>query len=918
MTGTPCTRPDCTGGGVIDADGYCTECGLAPAAVPAQAAAPAQASAPAQAAPGRAAGPGSPCTRPDCTGGGVIDADGYCTECGLAPAPVVVAPAASSVLPGALSGAGVPEQGSSRSARTGSTRGSSRSLSGRSRSVRSGSTRSVSVRSTRSSTGQSSRGALGAGLVTVPPIPTTDPRSMVQEHPEVPERKRYCSKCEAPVGRSRNGNAGRPEGFCTKCGTEYSFSPKLFAGDLVGGQYEVVGCIAHGGLGWIYLGIDRRVNDKWVVLKGLLDTGDEEALAVAIAERRYLAEVDHPNIVRIINFVEHPDLAKGSTDGYIVMEYVGGKSLKDIADSRRGADGRRVPLPVEQAIAYALEALPALGYLHSRGLIYCDFKLDNVIQSEDTLKIIDMGAVRRQDDDGAIYGTIGYQAPEIATDGVSPASDLYTVARSLAVLTFDFQGFSTVYRDSLPGPEDVEVFDRYESFYRLLVRATDPDPDKRFSSAQEMAEQLTGVLREILALQDNRPRPALSTLFGAELRVVDTELVGPAAFDAPGRDGAGRRGRGRKGVPAPRGPMPVHAAPGAAPAAAVGVPGAGANGTHPATIPGVGPALPFQPGGDAAPRVLALDPRPAALALPVPRIDVGDPNAGFLAALMATAPADVIAALRSAPVSSVELRLRELRALIEIGDLAAVDAALNSLSADHPDDWRVVWYRGLSALVAAGTAGGPEPLAAARAAADSFDAVYDAFPGEAAPKLALAICAEVLGSREDAAEFYRLVWTTDRSYVSAAFGLARVRLASGDRVGAVAALESVPETSNHYVAARVAAVRARLRERSAAEPLKGDLDACSTQLTGLGLDARRREELSVEVLGKALGWVLAGRPDGPAGAGPILLLGHPAEERELRFALEQSYRVLARLAEQPEKRIEWVERANRTRPRTWV
>ncbi|MFC1429450.1 tetratricopeptide repeat protein [Streptacidiphilus sp. N1-3] len=880
-TGTPCTRPDCGGSGVIDADGYCTECGLAPAAVPAQAAAQAAA----------------PCTRPDCTGNGVIDADGYCTECGLAPAPVQAQPLGS-----------VPAQASARS--TSTSRGSSRSLSGRSRSTRTGSARSsVSVRSTRGSTSTSSRGALGAGLVTVPPVPRPDPRSMVLVNPEVPERKRYCSKCEAPVGRSRNGNVGRPEGFCTKCGTEYSFTPKLFAGDLVGGQYEVVGCLAHGGLGWIYLGIDRRVNDKWVVLKGLLDTGDEEALAVAIAERRYLAEVDHPNIVRIINFVEHPDTRKGTVDGYIVMEYVGGKSLKDIADERRGPDGRRTPLAVEQAIAYALEALPALGYLHSRGLVYCDFKLDNVIQSEDQLKIIDMGAVRRQDDDGAIYGTIGYQAPEIATDGVSPASDLYTVARSLAVLTFDFQGFSTVYRDTLPGPEDVEVFAQYESFYRLLVRATDPDPDKRFSSAQEMAEQLTGVLREILALQDERPRPALSTLFGPELRVVDTELVGPASFDAPGRTARGRRDRT---TAQPAAPLPVQAAPPATPAAPV--PTAG-GAVRTATLVGV-PALGFAPG--TAPQVLPLDTRQSALALPVPRIDAADPNAGFLAALMATAPTDVIAALRSAPVNSVELRLRELRALVELGDLAAVDAALSSLSADHPDDWRVVWYRGLAALVASGTSSGPDPLAAARAAADSFDAVYDAFPGEAAPKLALGLCAEALGEREDAAEFYRLVWTTDRAYVSAAFGLARVRLAAGYRVGAVQALESVPETSNHYVAARVAAVRARLRERSAAEPLRSDLDACATQLGGLGLDARRREELSVEVLGKALGWVLAGRPDGPAGAGPILLLGHPAEERELRFALEQSYRVLARLAEQPEKRIEWVERANRTRPRTWV
>jgi len=624
------------------------------------------------------------------------------------------------------------------------------------------------------------------------------------------------------------------------------------------------------------------------VLKGLLDTGDEEALEVAIAERRYLSQVDHPNIVRIINFVEHPDLRKGTSDGYIVMEYVGGKSLKDIAEERRTPDGRREPLAVEQAIAYALEALPALGYLHSRGLVYCDFKLDNVIQSEDQLKIIDMGAVHRQDEGGTIYGTIGYQAPEVAEDGVSPASDLYTVARSLAVLTFDFQGYSSVYRHSLPGPEEVEVFARYESFYRLLVRATDPDPNKRFASAQEMADQLTGVLREVLALQDELPRPALSTLFGPELRVVDTELVGPSTFEAP----ASARGRRRRRTPAALAPV---APPGAVPVA----------------VPVAAPGAPV-------PAVLPLAARLAALALPIPRTDASDPNAGFLTALLATGPADVLAALGSAPTNSLELRLRGLRALIELGDLPQVDAALATLSADYPDDWRVVWYRGLAALVASGTPGGPQPEAAAGAAADAFDAVYDAFPGEAAPKLALAICAEVLSEREDAAAFYRLVWTPDRAYVSAAFGLARVRLAAGDRAGAVHALESVPETSNHYVAARVAAVRARLRDRAANDPLRADLDACSVQLAGLGLDTRRREELSAEVLGKALGWVLSGRPDGAAGAGPVLLLGHPAQERELRFALEQSYRVLARLAEQPEKRIEWVERANRTRPRTWV
>lgn len=179
---------------------------------------------------------------------------------------------------------------------------------------------------------------------------------------------------------------------------------------------------------------------------------------------------------------------------------------------------------------------------------------------------------------------------------------------------------------------------------------------------------------------------------------------------------------------------------------------------------------------------------------------------------------------------------------------------------------------------------------------------------------------------DNAAEYYRLVWTTDPSFVSAAFGLARVRIAAGDRAGAVGALESVPEASIHYTAARVAAVRARLRGRAPDEPLIDDLMAASAQVSGLagfGLDAVRREQLSTEVLGTALDWVLAGSPaaqsPAPAGpAGPGTLLGSELDERGLRFGLERSYRMLARLAEPGDERIELVERANRFRPRTWV
>ncbi|MCX3286242.1 tetratricopeptide repeat protein [Streptomyces sp. NEAU-H22] len=837
-----------------------------------------------------AGGPPRACQRPTCdgayedVGGGEL----YCDTCGLAP--VVAADGDVGSPPtgitaggrgGSRGSAGGGSRSSGRSSRTSSQSSKSRrSVSGRlSRSLSGKSTgRSVSVRSS-GSTAAGSRGRLGAGLVQVPPIPRPDPREMVLDNPEVPERKRFCSRsdCGAQVGRARGDRPGRTEGFCTKCGHPYSFVPKLKAGDVVHGQYEVVGCLAHGGLGWIYLAVDRAVSDRWVVLKGLLDTGDQDAMAAAISERRFLAEIEHANIVRIYNFVEHLDQRTGSLDGYIVMEYVGGKSLKEIANARRTAQGRRDPLPVEQACAYGIEALEALGHLHSRNLLYCDFKVDNAIQTEDQLKLIDMGAVRRMDDEeSAIYGTVGYQAPEVAEVGPSVASDLYTVARTLAVMTFDFQGYTNVYVDSLPDPDHIEVFRQYESFYRLLVRATDPDPARRFASAQEMTEQLTGVLREVVSLQTGRARPALSTLFGPELRVTDTELF-PRLDGEVSRLGARVvRPRARAGAPA---------------------------------------ALPQQRSESSHGLVRPVDTPAAAFALPVPRVDPTDPNAGFLAGLMTSAPAELLGALAAAPAPSIETRLRQIRAWLETGEPAAALQALVALEGERPDDWRVVWYRGVAALVTGDDEG----------AALAFDAIYDAFPGEIAPKLALGLCAEVLGQLDNAAEYYRLVWSTDPSYVSAAFGLARVQLATGDRRGAVRTLESVPESSIHYTAARVAAVRARLRQRTATAadaPFLEDLTAAAAQVEALeayGLDPARREQLSAEVLGCALDWVLSGgQGSAPLAAGGRTLLGSGLDERGLRFGLERSYRMLARLARGGEERIDLVERANRYRPRTWV
>ncbi len=472
------------------------------------------------------------CDRPGCTG--TIEDDGYCDRCGhkftggtdmvAAPAPPPGSgangvPAAATPSPPSLAprdlAAGAPP-----GAHAISVSGMPISTDHRSTRPTSSSTTthtgSRSTTRTRSTGRPSGLGSLGAGVVDVPPVESRDPESDVLADPHVPESKRYCARCDTPVGRSRDDRPERTEGFCPQCGAPYSFTPKLNRGDLVAGQYEVVGCLAHGGLGWVYLARDQAVDNRWVVLKGLLNAGDESAMAAAIVERRFLAEVEHANIVRIYNFVQH------GGDGYIVMEYVGGSSLKEL---RRGASGTPAPMPVAQAVAYVLGALPALDFLHRRGLLYCDFKPDNVIQTGDQVKIIDLGGVRRMDDASSdLYGTVGYQAPEVPDHAPSVASDLYTVVRTLAVLIFDFRGFQDPrrYRDSLPPMSEVPVFARYQSLYRFLVKGTHPDASRRFQSAGEMEEQLLGVLRQVVAIDGKDPVPAPSRLFTPEL-TVDSE-----------------------------------------------------------------------------------------------------------------------------------------------------------------------------------------------------------------------------------------------------------------------------------------------------------------------------------------------------------------------------------------------------------
>ncbi|MFL6119031.1 tetratricopeptide repeat protein, partial [Actinophytocola sp.] len=299
------------------------------------------------------------------------------------------------------------------------------------------------------------------------------------------------------------------------------------------------------------------------------------------------------------------------------------------------------------------------------------------------------------------------------------------------------------------------------------------------------------------------------------------------------------------------------------------------------------------------------DPKALVHALPVPRVDGNDPAAAFLATVTSTDPMALVDELRTAPQSSVEVRLRIARAYLEAGEYASARRRLLELATDALDLdrlWLIDWYRGVLALAENKPAH----------ASEHFDRVYSAVPGEAAPKLALAACAEARGDWASADRFYRVVWGTDRGYVSAAFGLARALIATGNRVEAFDVLCSVPETSNHHVTARLAAADVRVRDVPAADLSEVDLVAAGELLADLDLDVARRAHASERVFTAALSWL----PHNGNTSGSVL--GCALTDTDLRVALESCYRTLARHADSTRERIALVDSANKIRPRTWV
>ncbi|WP_036375597.1 serine/threonine-protein kinase [Micromonospora sp. ATCC 39149] len=685
-----------------------------------------------------------------------------------------------------------------------------------------------------------------AGLVSLPVRDFAD-RRRTTAGLTVPEHERFCANpaCGREVGR---GGADRLDhGYCPHCGTPFAFVSALRPGDLVAGQYEVVGYLARGGLGQVYLAEDVHLDRKHMALKRLINKTEPNALAIEVSERQFLTTLDHPNIVRIFNFVSAEDRLFGGQTSYIVMEYLEGMTLHELRQAAVDPARPAVTLPLVEILAYGHEILTALDYLHGKGLLYTDLHPGNVIRTADRIKLIDLGGVRRADDRHSPKvgtETYGVSPTELATHGFTVRSDLYAVGVMLRELSKPPLGSTD--RDPDLGAE---------SFGRLVARATHREWRRRFASASDMSEQLKGVLRELLpAPPADRPQEP-STVFAPTAALLDAGLgavPGLAAWTDPSTAGVPHHGR----------------------------------------------------------------PAPAAVAtgLPVPRPATGDPATAALELIGALDPRSLLARLAAFEADSVEVQLSRCRAHLELGRpepaQEALAGAAGLLGEDADADWRLVWHHGLLALARSDV-----DDATAR-----FDRAYGELPGEVAPKLALGYCAEQRGDAVEATRYYRAVWRRDRSAASAAFGLARLRLAAGDREAAVQFLDGVPRVSRHYDAAQVAAVRVLADWLGDDPPGAEHLNEAVRRLGRLRLDGgarhgEARDRMTTLVRQAALDRVLV---HGAGGLAVGETLGDAPSERSLRRLLESSLRDLARQARTANDHGVLVDRANAVRPLTFL
>jgi len=300
--------------------------------------------------------------------------------------------------------------------------------------------------------------------------------------------------------------------------------------EALGGEYELVRQLGKGATAVVYLLRDHAL-ERDVAMKVIRATfaGDEEALARLQREARLVAQLTHPNIVKLYG-------THRLTDGSfaLFMEHVPGRNLKELL-MEEGA------FPVPKALAVLKDVASALAYAHRRRIVHRDVKPENIYIDEEVgaARLADFGVARPWDQDarltlpGASLGTPAYMSPEqIDGQEVDGRSDVYSlglVGYEILLGRHPWEGenvFTIIYRqknDELP--IDSLGLDAYPVLAETLEKALEKDPAARLESAVAFLDNISEVDGSGAAGSLRSSGPRENTHLSESLAPVDWSLV---------------------------------------------------------------------------------------------------------------------------------------------------------------------------------------------------------------------------------------------------------------------------------------------------------------------------------------------------------------------------------------------------------
>ena len=282
-------------------------------------------------------------------------------------------------------------------------------------------------------------------------------------------------------------------------------------------HYTLLRKLGEGGMGEVYLAQSLHASHPVAIkyIKPTEDSAEQKAFASSFArEAQAISRLNHPNIVGVYDFGKQQDNA------YLIMEYVEGRTLKEMLEVTPR-------IPVSLAITITIQMCSALAYIHQQGIVHRDIKPANILISrEGVAKLTDFGLVKMAPHFRALgqgahpesssLGTLKYAAPEQILDAqeARPHSDIYALGITLFELLTHEHPFEApsiaafvkkVFEQDFPSVRDI-YWDIPEALNAIVQRATARDPQSRYQKASTLAHDLSALV-EHQGLQNILDRP---------------------------------------------------------------------------------------------------------------------------------------------------------------------------------------------------------------------------------------------------------------------------------------------------------------------------------------------------------------------------------------------------------------------------